>query len=130
MQVVANVFRWPKLQSMVEHSYLVQEFLDPRASPTNAEASSAAVQQLHQRGQLRKLTAFARGHSLNKAAAEAAAVTGAARQPPRTAAAIVQQVRLAAEMALGDNLTANQPLMDAGMDSLGELPPPACLSRS
>lgn len=133
-QVVANVFQWPKLQAMVEKSFLVQEFLLPRSTATPIPVFRKAPDGQHNRGQSqsqrpaphqrhRKLTAFARNHSLTKISTEAtsAAALKTATSPSATLPMIVEQVQQAAEMALGGKLTPTQPLIDAGMDSLGEI---------
>lgn len=144
-QVVANVFQWSKLQSMVERSFLVQEFRTPQAAartplPALQPAAAAPVAQrpaprlAPRPQQLRRMSAFARKHSVTKSTAVAAEEASAALtvMPAQSAAAIAEQVQQAAETALGGKLTRSQPLVDAGMDSLGEpllplLPPSLAL---
>lgn len=135
VQVVANVFQWSKLQNMVERSFLVHEFLQsrpaahqlalqPATTPDVSPAAPRTAPNRRPQQQQRHISAFARKHSVSKATAMAAeeAALVAAAPSKRSAAAVAEQVQQAAEMALGGKLTRSQPLVDAGMDSLGALP--------
>lgn len=67
----------------------------------------------------RRLTAFARKHSVM------AAVTAAqpqAAKPASAPASLAADVQAVVEASLGVKAAPTQPLMEAGMDSLGEAP--------
>ena len=69
--------------------------------------------------QRRRMTAFARRHSVARSGQAAAASPAPSTATAPAAANIAAEVQTAVETALGAKLAPGQPLMEAGMDSLG-----------
>lgn len=71
----------------------------------------------------RRLTAFARKHSVARGAADAVLASTALKPAAGATAAsqsLLADVQAVVETALGVKAAPTQPLMEAGMDSLGE----------
>lgn len=148
LQAVANIFEWSKLQATVQRSFAFQEFVQPRAGNSTAwliVAVSAQwltiicskyqeASQLHLLARAvlevapvqatapskRRLTAFARKHSVLATAAASSQQSPKPAAPATAALVSNQDVQAVVEGTLGVKATPTQPLMEAGMDSLGD----------
>lgn len=122
-----NVFLWDRLSTALggnAPASFLQDFLVPAAAkpaavrPVMAAAIPAPPSRRAQAGAGGR--ARGRGRPPAKAAAQG---------QQQRAAEVTQQIAAAAESVLGTSITPSQPLMDAGLDSLGKSVPCICCSN-